>query len=152
MSAPKKPLRSWHYYIDAEGIVWHDGTELDDPELLHFFMEKLHREKDGSLQLICQGELCTFECEDVPYVVQSFDEIKEGLLLHFPGKYEELLKPESLRVGKENVLYCKVKKGEFDARFSRKAYWELAKRISQNEEKKYILHLQGRDYPIQGIS
>lgn len=151
MSAPKKPLRTWHYYIDAEGIVWHEGSELDDPELLHFFMEKLHREKDGSLQLICQGELCIFECEDVPYIVQSFEEKDTEIILRFPGAYEEILDPSSLRVGKENILYCKVKKGEFDARFSRKAYLELAKKVELNLQKQYCLKLKNKLYPIQGI-
>ncbi len=151
MSAPKKPLRTWHYYIDAEGTVWHDGSELDDPELLHFFFENLRREKDGSLQLLCQGELCMFQCKDVPYIVQSFEDKNGEIILHFPGSYKEILDPNTLRVGKENVLYCKVKKGEFEARFSRKTYLELAKKVELNPQKKYCLNLKNKLYPIQGI-
>lgn len=150
MAAPKKPLRAWQYYIDAEGVFWHDGSELDDPELLYFFMDKMKHEANGSLQLMCQGELCTFKCEDVPYVVQSFDEVKEGLQLHFPGNYHEILDASTLKVGKENVLYCKVKKGEFEARFSRKAYLELAKKIVQKKTG-YFLQLNDQSYPIEGI-
>ncbi len=144
-------MRTWHYYIDAEGTVWHEDTELDEPELLHFFMEKLHREGDGSLHLICQGELCLFKCEDVPYVVQSIEAHPAFIQLIFPGNYRENLEATSLWVGKENVLYCKVKKGEFTARFSRKAYLELAKQVEMNAQKQYCLKLGGRLYPIQGI-
>lgn len=151
MSAPKTPRKVWHYYIDADGSVWHEGSELDDPELLHFFFQNLHREPDGTLQLICQGELCIFQCEDVPYVVQTFEEMEGGLLLHFPGDYKEILDPNTLRVGKENILYSKIKKGEFEARFSRKAYLELAKSIEINSQKKYCLKLGNELYPIQGI-
>ncbi len=151
MSAPKKPLRSWHYYIDAEGAVWHEDGELDDPELLHFFFKNLKKAKDGSLQVLCQGELCIFKCEDVPYIVQSFEDKQGEIILHFPGSYEESLDPHSLRVGKENVLYCKVKKGEFEARFSRKAYLELAKKVELNPQKQYCLNLDNKLYLIQGI-
>lgn len=151
MSAPKKPQRTWHYYIDAEGIVWHEGSELDDPELLRFFMETLRRGEDGRLQLICQGELCLFDCEDVPYVVQSFEEGKGQICLRFPGGYEEALDMASLRVGPENVLYCRVRQGQFEARFSRKAYVELAKKVEQDAQNRYCLRWAGALYPIQGI-
>jgi len=151
MSAPKKTQRTWHYYIDAEGIVWHEGSELDDPDLLRFFMEKMGRGEEGRLQLICQGELCLFDCEDVPYVVQSFEERGEKIRLRFPGGYEEDLDPSSLRVGPGHVLYCRVRQGQFEARFSRKAYLELAKKVEQDDQNRYCLRWAGALYPIQGI-
>ena len=151
MSAPKKPIRAWHYYIDAEGIFWHDGSELDDPELILFFLKNLKKTPEGKLQLLCQGELCEFECADVPYVIQSIDFHGDEIQLHFQGNYSEILDPHSLKVGKENVLYCEVKNGEFSARFSRKAYNDLAKQVVINPEKKYCLKLQNKLYPIQCI-
>lgn len=150
MSAPKK-FRTWHYYIDEDGNFWHEGTELDDPELVLFFLKNLQHTSEGKLQLLCQGELCEFTCADAPYVIQNIDLNGENILLHFLGNYSETLEPSSLRVGNKNILYCKVKKGEFEARFSRKAYMELSQYIEQDDQDHYCLRLNGKRYPIQGI-
>lgn len=152
MESPKRIDRIWHYYLDAEGVVWHDGTELDDPWLLKFFMEKMVKLSNGQFQVICQGETCLIRVQDVPYVVQSIEISPKKIRLIFSGRYEEELNPATLVVGKENILYCKVREGEFDARFNRKSYLELTKQIEfDSEKKKYFLKLNERKYLIQGV-
>jgi len=46
----------------------------------------------------------------------------------------EKLEMNSLYVGKNNVLYCRVKNGIFAARFSRNSYYQLAEYIEQSEK------------------
>ena len=152
MPSKNKIERVWNYHIDVEGIVWHDGTEMEDPWLLKFFMEKMTRLPDGRFQALCQGETCLIQAEDVPYVIQSIEVSPQKVILKFPGGYQEELNPNTLVVGKENVLYCKVRAGEFEARFNRKSYLELAKQIEVDpKEKKYYLKLSGQKYLIQGV-
>src|SRR3990167_3357779 len=103
MNSSKKLERVWHYTIDAEGIVWHDGTEMDDPWLLKFFMEKMTKLPNNRFQAICQGETCLIQAEDVPYVIQSVEISSQKIILKFPGEYQEELNPNSLVVGKDNV-------------------------------------------------
>lgn len=148
--------RIWHYMVDIEGVVWHDGTEFDAPELLQFFMRKMEASsfKEASekpvYEVICQGELCLIHAQDVPYVVQSLEIRADGVILIFPGGYREELDPRTLFVGGENVLYCKVRKGNFKARFNRKTYVELAKLIDFDPQKNvYFLRLGQNRFSIQ---
>ncbi len=152
MNSAKNIDRTWHYYLDAEGTLWHEGAELEDPGLLKFFMEKMTRLPDGSFQVICQGELCLITAEDVPYVIQSIQIEPQTIHLIFPGGYEEELNPTTLVVGKENVLYCQVRNGDFKARFNRKSYLELAKLVEFDAEKnQYYLVLAGNQYIVCGV-
>jgi len=72
--------------------------------------------------------------------------------LIFPGGYREVLDPTTLQVGKDNVLYCKIRKGEFKARFNRKAYLELARQVQFDSAKNsFYITLNRKDYPIEGV-
>jgi hypothetical protein len=147
---PQESDRVWHYWIDAEGHLWHEGAELDDPDLLKFFMEKMKKQSAGSFHVPCQGEDCSLRAEDVPYVVQDLDITGKKIDLIFPGGYREELDPNTLQVGKENVLYCRIRKGEFTARFNRNSYLELARQVQFDVAKNsFYISLDGKDYQIK---
>lgn len=144
--------RIWHYWMDAEGHLWHEGSEFDDPEILKFFHKKMEQEPDGKYKVICQGETCYIEAEDVPYVIQDIDIKPSQVELIFPGNYRETLDPSTLRVGKDNVLYCKVRQGKFTARFNRKPYLELAKYVDRDSKSHiYYFNFEKKRFPIQGV-
>jgi hypothetical protein len=152
MSPPQDEERVWHYYIDTEGHLWHEETELEDPKLLKFFMQKMEILPDGRFQVICQGETCFITAEDVPYVVQNIIISPSTIELIFSGGYQETLDPKTLWVGKANVLYCKVRQAKFTARFNRKSYFELSKLVKFNPQKNvYFLTLDDQNYPIKGV-
>jgi len=152
MSAPKTPKRVWQYAIDLDGNILHEGYVMDDPELTFFFLKNLKRDPNGKIIALCQGELCEFDCADVPYVVQNIQERSDGIWLVFQAGYEEKLDLKTLEVKKENILYCKVREGLFEARFSRKAYLDLAHQIELDAPTgKYYLTQQGQRYWIQGV-
>jgi hypothetical protein len=55
----------------------------------------------------------------------------------------------SLYIGNDNVLYCRVKEGRFAARFSRKSYYQLAEFIEQSENgNNFFINLNGERYFI----
>ena len=60
----------------------------------------------------------------------------------------EELAPETLYVGLENILYCKVKGHSFPARFSRAAYYQLAEHVEKDKGGTFFLPLNGRKHPI----
>jgi hypothetical protein len=61
----------------------------------------------------------------------------------------EILDLSTLQIGKDNVLYCRVKEGKFTARFSRKSYYQLAEFIEQSEnEGMFFIRLNGQKYFI----
>ncbi|MFO1462968.1 MAG: hypothetical protein U1F66_04265 [bacterium] len=147
------PMREWHYHIDAEGNLWHDGSVFEDPHTLNFFMRKLEKLPDGRYHALCQGEECYFEPEDTLYVVRDVELHPDHVDLTFQGGYRERLDPHTLHVGKNNVFYCCAREGRFEARFNRKPYLELARWIDYDpREHRFFLKLAGEKFPIQGVS
>jgi hypothetical protein len=145
--------RVWHYHIDSEGMLWHDGFEFDDPALLNLFMKNMKPLPDGSFHVFCQGEECILTCEDVPYAVQKVVFSPSQVMLHFPGGYSEALDPSTLFVGSQNVLYCKVRGGVFTARFGRGAYLDFAKRVQfDSHDKSFYLVIDNKKYSIEGVT
>jgi len=143
--------RIWHYILDTEGNLWHEGTLFEDPALLKFYMRKMEKTPEGKFKVLCQGETCFIEPQDVPYVILGIERKGDQVELIFPGNYREILDPATLYVGKENVLYCKVRDGAFEARFSRKPFWEITHWVEQGQDKKFFLNLGGEKFQIHGI-
>lgn len=115
-------------------------------------MENIERMPDGGYRVFCQGEECRIVPEDTPYVVTDIVWSPQKVDLIFPGRYTEPLDPSTLSVGKKNVLYCKVRDGKFMARFNRKSYLELAKKVEFDSKKKiYFLTIDNRRYSIKGV-
>jgi uncharacterized protein len=114
-------------------------------------------ESDHTGRYLVRNEKEAFyiEVEDVPYTVISveFKSNEEGGTSFFnillSDDSVEQLDPSTLRIGKENVLYCSVKKNVFEARFTRKSYYQLAKYIQHDPGKDiYFLILNNRHYEI----
>jgi hypothetical protein len=146
--------RNYYYFLDKEGHIWHEGSEITDPRFALLVHRVMQKTPDGLL-VKCQGENCFFEVEDVPYVIQSLALHKdhEGRLLKidliFPGGYVETLDPRTLYVSREDVLYCTVREGEFPARFSRKAYFQFIPFIQEGPiSHSYFVDLANSQYPI----
>lgn len=147
----------WPYTIDTEGNFWNsDGLQFDDPETLLFFMKQLEpmvgATDHGPFIAFCQGEECRFTSEDVPYVIVGLEMSPDQITVIFPGNYREVLNPDSLFVGGQNVLYCKVRDGKFSARFNRKTYMEIVKKIQFDPTThSYYLPLSHNKHVIKGV-
>lgn len=146
--------RKYYYVLDKEGRIWHEGTEITDPRFAYLVHRSMQKVESGYL-VKCQGEDCYFQVEDVPYVVQdiALHKNERALLrqidLIFPGGYTEVLDPTTLRVSDENVLYCKVRSKNFDARFTLKSFFHLAPFIEQDPTgRDYSIEIGGKKYRI----
>lgn len=144
-------MREHTYRIDVDGIVWFEDEWYEDPVVYRAFHENMTRTSDGRLYADCLGERCWIEPVDAPFVVQGIDVAEDGssATLVLTGGIEEPLDPATLEVGEHNVLYAKVKSGAFAARFTRKAYYELARRIAPKGET-FVLELGGKSWAIAG--
>ena len=52
---------------------------------------------------------------------------------------QEKLDLKTLSINSENIPYAKIKQGEFDARFTRAAYYEFMKYLKKEGENYYIM-------------
>ncbi len=151
MPSPQQQKYVWQYFMDDEGHFWHEGVEMDDPGTLRSFMSTMELLPNGRFKVLCQGEECHVVVQDVPYVVKGVHFFADHIELLFPGGYKEALNPSTLFVGPLNVLYCKIRDGEFTARFNRSTYLEIAKKIQFDpREKSFYLRINNQDYTIVG--
>ena len=147
--------RNYLYFLDKEGHIWHEGTEVTDPHFALTIHRALQKTPEGKFLAKCQGENCFFEVEDVPYIIQdvAFHKDRTGQLhqvdLLFSGGYMEILDPSTLQVSPDNVLYCRVRKGDFPARFTRNSYFKLAPFLGEDpDQHQYYLEMKQQRFPI----
>ena len=125
--------------IDKEGRWYHKGVEMVRREFIRLFYQHLSMDSLGRYVIDWSGERCTLEVEDTAYVVLRVMAGEKGLSGHnrfvllLSDDSLENLDPGTLRVGKDHVLYCKVKGCTFPARFSRPAYYQLAEHVEEEE-------------------
>lgn len=147
-----EPTREYHYVVDREGRVFHEGSEIVDPQVLRFFLRAMTRTPNGRHLVVCQGEHNWFAPADTPFVVRRLGLALEGaqlrtVELHFAGDYHEPLDAATLEA-ENGVLYCRVRGGAFRARFGRLAMQQLAPFLSE-EAGEPGLTLVARRYPIR---
>jgi hypothetical protein len=111
---------------------------------------------DGTYVIEWSGQRCFVEVEDTAYVVWSLTFKDQGasggpgFVLGLSDDTNEYLNPETLYVGEDNVLYCRVKGigREFPARFNRASYYQLAEHIEE-EGGEFFLSVDGTRYFIK---
>ncbi len=148
-------MESSEIKIDKEGIWYYRGAHMFRKEILCIFFEHLQIDECGKYLIELDEERYYIDVEDTAFVVASVYKVK------FPGNCGdqidvllnddscEKLDMNSLHVGRDNVLYCRVKEGRFVARFSRKSYYQLAEFIQQTEsEDVFFIKLNGEKYFI----
>jgi hypothetical protein len=135
-------------FIDKEGRWFHKGAEILRKDLIQLFYAHMDLDGDGRYLLLWQGKHCFLEVEDTAFVVISISGQEGSFALRLSDDSTELLLPETLSVGRDNVPYCLVKEGRFPARFTRAAYYQLAQNIEAGEDGRFFLRRGDKSYPI----
>ena len=148
-------------YIDLEGIWYHRASPMHRSDIVALLCQHLRRDKLSGRYIIQMGkQRCYLEVEDTPLVITGvFHEQKsdgsanEQLFLSIKHlDVRERLDPTTLWVGRDNVLYCRVREDRIPARFLRPAYYQLAKFIDEDHEQgRFYLLLSGEQYYIEQL-
>ena len=142
-------------HIDKEGRWFHKGVEMVRREFVQAFYQKMELDDAGRYVIFWGGEHCYVDVEDTAFVVKRTTYPREesgkraGFMVSLSDDTEEELIPDTLYLGEENVLYCRVKKGAFPARFNRAAYYQLAAHIEEEGEG-FVLPINGKKFKIRG--
>jgi hypothetical protein len=140
-------------FIDKEGRWYHEGAEMIRRDFIRLFYRKMELDSEGRYVINWNGERCWVDVEDTAFVVRRAvyqDGERTGnarFVLNLSDDTEEELMPDTLCVGQDNVLYCRVKNRLFPARFNRASYYQLAEYIEE-ENASYYLTLNGNKYNI----
>jgi hypothetical protein len=153
MNAPATdPLPPCLIHIDKEGRWYHKGAEMIHREFIRLFYRNMTLDPHGRYVIHWKGERCEVEVEDTAYVVWRaiYQERSGGsaFILTLSDDSQEALVPDTLYVGEANVLYCRVRKGAFPARFTRPAYYQLTPHVEE-EQGVFYLPLGGEKHPIR---
>ena len=140
-------------YIDKEGRWFHKGVEMIHREFIRLFYQHMEMDSRGRYIINLGADRCYVEVEDTPFLVRrtTFKKANETnnsrFILFLSDDSQEALSPDTLSIGENNVLYCKVRNRTFSARFDRAAYYQLAEYVVE-ENNRYSLPLNGEKYII----
>ncbi len=143
--------------LDENGRFWHAGELVRHPGMQSAFACWIRRHPDDGRYVLCNGYDWTyFAVDDVPYFVRGLSSIKDasikeeagGLELALSDGSRELLDPTTLRLGARDALYCRVKAGQFAARFTPGAQTALLPYLVEGRDGEPLLELGARRFPI----
>ena len=144
--------------IDREGDWHYRGSRMERGDIVSHLCQHMRRDEASGLYIIQMGkQRCYLEVEDTPLAVSSVlptqerggDKPRQFLLAIKHLEKREVLDPESLWIGEQNVLYCRVMEGKIPARFLRPAYYQLAEFIHEDKEQnRFYLSLEGKRFYI----
>jgi hypothetical protein len=133
-----------------DGNWYTDEERIDNPRIALLFSRSIRQSPDGTYYLQVAEERAQVTVEDTPYVVKTVaDEEDGGFAVVTNDDRQESLDPATLEVGRDNVLYCRVKNGSFRARFLRPAYYHLSNQFFTDDGETFSLVVRGRRYPIK---
>jgi hypothetical protein len=148
VSAPESPRREYHYTVDRHGTLHHAGDPITHERVLRQFYRNLRYDSGGRLLSICGGEYNYLEAEDTPFVVLGVQTRRgaDGRLaavdLVLNDHSVESLDVGSLEIGSNDVLYCRVRAGQFRARFQRGPHVSLL-RFAEEREGAIVIEVGG---------
>lgn len=141
-------LRQSGLRLDCEGRWWHEGQLVEHPGLTHALHRWLDRE-DGRYVVRWGEEYAYVEVEDAPFLVRTLRLDQGRIWLALSDDSEQELDYDSLTVGRDNALYCRVRQGRFDARFGWQAQQILAQWLDEDAELGFVLRAGGGLWPIR---
>ena len=136
--------------IDKDGDWIQNGVPMTHPGIRHQFFKALSKTDDGRYFVKIGREICSVLVSDAPFVVTTLDHHADGSIwIKLSDETTEELKPDCVWIGSDNVPYSTIKDGNFHARFSRAAYYQLARHIVVDEKDgKFYLDTGGQKQEI----
>lgn len=127
------------------GEWWHNGVAFQNQKLSALFHRSIIWSEDEKSYFVKIGNnRASFDIEDTPYfVLELQDQVSPWRVLLSDENIEEL-DLSTLRVGSEDQIYCLVKAGLHQARFSRSAYQAL---ITHAQDEQSLL-VEGKRVPL----
>lgn len=136
-----------------DGLWYSDDEVIPNRAIRRLFSQTLIVSPEGRARLELGEDKADVIIEDTPWVVTGVEGTPAtGFTVILNDETSEALDPASLRVGPENVLYCRVKRGAHEARFLRPAYYELTRHAEPGPGGEAVLRVGDRTIHIDGRS
>ena len=130
---------NYRFLIDKRGNWFQDGIKIQH-RLTYLYNNKLlKRDEEGNYYLDEGSGKLYIKVEDTPFVVKMIDKKGDDFYIILNDETQEKLDLNTLSINNENIPYAKVKNTEFDARFTRPAYYEFMKDLIREDDNFYIM-------------
>ena len=129
----------YRFLIDKRGNWFQDGIKIQHRITYLYNNKLLKRDGKGKYYLDEGSGKLYIKVEDTPFVVKMVDKRSDGFHIILNDETQEKLDLNTLSINNENIPYAKVKNGEFDARFTRPAYYEFMKDLIREDDNFYIM-------------
>jgi hypothetical protein len=134
--------------IDVDGDWFDDDVAITHAGILANLRSLLKRDAQG--YFIQTRVRIPVEVQDAPFVITRIERRGETLHAFLGDGTEADIDPATLRVNADDVPYCAVKGGAFEARLSRAAAFQLLALAEYDESSgRGTLRVGGREYPLQ---
>lgn len=134
--------------LDQRGKWTHEGLDFENERIIGLFNRSVNRTPGGTWILEVGRFTYPIEVEDTGFFVERVDLDADPPMLQLSDETSEPLMADSLSYGSEGRLYCRVKDGEFRARFKKPAYYAIAEHVEEQNER-WLLRLHGREHLIK---
>ncbi len=136
--APDGATRESNIRLDGSGRFWHEGVLVDHPRLVAALHRWISRHPDNGRYILSNGYDWTyFTVDDVPYFVRGVRLGKVPSLL-LSDDTAEAFPTDGYRVGSSSELYCPVKGGSYEARFTPSAQNALGPLLQADDAGIYL--------------
>ena len=135
--------------LDAAGRFWHDGELVEHRGMRDAFATWVRRHPDDGRYVLCNGyDWSYLRVEDVGFFVRGVRSERGSLVLSLSDGTDEELAPATLRAGPDGALYCAIKHGAFEAKFTPTAQTALLPHVVESPSGEPALRVGERDYLI----
>ena len=134
--------------VDRNGDWFDDDVEITHAGILANLRSGLKRDAQG--YYIQTRVRIPVEVEDKPFVVSRIERHGEALHAILSDGTGTDVDPATVHVGRDDIPYCAVRNGAFEARLSRAAAFQLLALADYDETTgRGTLRLGGREYLLQ---
>jgi uncharacterized protein len=151
MTTPPPDWKLPDLRIDRDGDWYDEDVQVTHAGILANLRTNLKKDADG--YFIQTRVRIPVKVDDAPFAVTRIE--RRGEMLHaiLNDGSDERVDPATVRLGRGDVPYCRVKGGAFEARFSRAATFQLLALAEYDEASgRGALRLGGREYPLARAS
>ena len=144
-------ISSGRIKFGRDGLWYSDDEVIPNQAICRLFSRALQVSPDGRARLELGEDKAEVTVEDTPWVVTAIEGAPaSGFTVILNDDTREPLDPDSLAVGAENVLYCRVKGNAHRARFLRPAYYALMQHVEAGPAGAFVLPVGSRRVAVRG--
>lgn len=146
---PPGASRESSIVLDEQGRFWHDGARVEHPGMARAFAGWIRRHPDDGRFILSNGfDWTYFTVRDVPFFVRQVRAVDGVPIAELSDGSEEPLEASTLEANAAGAVYCRVKSGEFAAKFTPGAQTALGPWLAEAASGAVELVVQGHRYRI----